>query len=65
MRRFIDRPTQALVLLAIVIAAVLGWAMRSWLVGIFLGAVLGAIVGGILTYALADTGRPVKRFGEP
>ncbi|MFB1488233.1 MULTISPECIES: hypothetical protein [unclassified Thiocapsa] len=57
-----------MVLLAIVIAAVLGWAMRSWLVGIFLGvlgAVLAAIVGGMLTCALVDTGRPVKRGGKP
>ncbi|HSO82394.1 hypothetical protein [Thiocapsa sp.] len=57
-----------MVLRAIVIAAVLGWAMRYWLVGIFrgvLGTVLAAIVGGMLTYALVDTRRPLKRFGKP
>lgn len=67
MRTFINILTQALVLLAIVIAVALGRAMRPWLAGIFLGVLglgLAAVVGGMLTHLLVDTGRPFKRFGE-
>lgn len=68
MRVFIDILTQALVLLALGVAGVLGWALRSWTIAILLGVIgvgLAGLVGGTLAYVLIDRGVPAKRFGEP